>query len=228
MLSVQNVSKRYQSQDAMPVDALKEVSFEVKKGEFLALVGPSGSGKSTMLNLIGGLDFPSQGHIELFETDLAQISAHACAEFRLKNLGFIFQSYNLLPVLSARENVEFILELKGFTKKDQQQLVEDELNELGIGPDMWDRRPSALSGGQQQRVAVARATVAKPNLILADEPTANLDSKTGAQLLDKMRHMNQTKNITFIFSTHDPMVMERASRIITLRDGKVESDHRKS
>lgn len=228
MLIVENVSKRYQSQDAMPVDALKDVSFTVEKGEFLALVGPSGSGKSTMLNLIGGLDFPSQGRIELFGTDLAQISAHQCAEFRLKNLGFIFQSYNLLPVLSARENVSFILELKGFDKKDRQKLVEDELNELGIGPEMWERRPSALSGGQQQRIAVARATVAKPNLILADEPTANLDSKTGAQLLDKMRHMNQTKNITFIFSTHDPLVMERASRIITLRDGKVESDVRKS
>jgi putative ABC transport system ATP-binding protein len=196
------------------------VDLEIAAGEFLALVGPSGSGKSTLLNLIGGLDRPTAGRLWVADEELGQLSRRALAELRLKRIGFVFQEYNLIPVLSAIENVEYVMLLQGVPDAERRKRAMAILNEVGLAG-LEDRRPSELSGGQQQRVAVARAIVSEPTLVLADEPTANLDSATGAALMDLMRQLNEEKRVTFVFSTHDPMVMERARRLVRLKDGRI-------
>jgi len=222
IVKTERLEKTYQD-EGVPVHALKGVNLEVKKGEFLAIAGPSGSGKSTLLNLIGGLDEPTSGKVFLEGIDLATLSKGKLAQMRLSKLGFVFQAYNLIPVLTAAENVEFVLLQQGIPEKQRRRKTIDLLEELGIG-EYAERRPNAMSGGQQQRVAVARAIASEPMLILADEPTANLDSETAGSLLDLMRNLNQTKGITFVFSTHDPMVMERAERLVKLKDGRIVTD----
>ncbi len=227
IVKTENLVKVYEDNNQVPVRALDGIDLRIGEGEFTAIAGPSGSGKTTLLNLIGGLDRPTSGRVWVAGQDLSALDGNELAEFRLRNLGFIFQAYNLIPVLSALENVEFILLLQGVPEKERTERARRELAELGISEDMMRRRPSELSGGQQQRVAVARATVARPRIILADEPTANLDSKTGGLLLDKMREMNESRGITFLFSTHDQMVMERARRLIMIRDGKIVEDQQR-
>jgi len=189
----------------------------------MTIAGPSGSGKTTLLNLLGGLDSPSEGQVFLNDTELSSMDKNQLAETRLRNIGFIFQSYNLIPVLTAEENVEFILMLQGMGSLERKIRVRKAFEELDIG-EYLHRKPNEMSGGQQQRVAVARAIVSEPLIVLADEPTANLDSKTGNMLLDIMAEMNRKKNITFIFSTHDRMIMERAHRLVILKDGTVIQD----
>ncbi len=209
------------------VTAVDHVSIEIDEGEFTAIIGPSGSGKTTLLHLIGGLDMPDSGTVELSGIDIAQMSGAEISDFRRDHIGFIFQSYNLIPVLSADENIEYIMLLQGVPAKQRGRRVAEmlELVELeGLG----DRRPAHLSGGQQQRVAVARAMASRPDIILADEPTANLDSRTGISLLDTMRHLNEEYGMTFVFSTHDEKIMQRARRLIHLQDGRVEQDEKKS
>ena len=208
------------------VTALDHVSINIEQGEFTAIIGPSGSGKTTLLHLIGGLDEPNSGSVTLSGSNIADMSGNQLSDFRRDHIGFIFQAYNLIPVLSAEENIEYIMLLQGISAAERKKRVKEmlELVELdGLG----DRRPSHLSGGQQQRVAVARAMASNPDIILADEPTANLDSKTGISLLDVMRDLNQQRKMTFVFSTHDEKIMDRATRLIYLRDGKVERDERK-
>lgn len=224
LVNLEHVSKVYRDQNKVPVRALTDISLSVNEGEFTAIAGPSGSGKTTMLNIIGGLDKPSSGEVSVAGEDLVQMDRNALAEFRLYTMGFVFQAYNLIPVLTAEENAEFMLLLQGVPAEQRRERVKQEFLALGIEEELMNRRPNELSGGQQQRVAVARALVSHPKLILADEPTANLDSKTGSSLLDKMKDMNAEKGVTFIFSTHDPMVMERARRLIRLRDGRIHAD----
>lgn len=222
LLELKNIDKSFQ-QGEITVQALKGIDLTVEEGEFAALVGPSGSGKTTLLNIIGGLDAPSNGNVFINGTDLTTLKEHDLANFRLFQLGFIFQAYNLVPVLSALENVELVMVLQGDDKAATRQSAEHYLELVGL-KDAMHRRPSALSGGQQQRVAVARALAAGPRIVLADEPTANLDSENATALLDIMHRLSQEEKTTFIFSTHDNRVMERAERIITLRDGIIESD----
>ncbi|NIO48039.1 MAG: ATP-binding cassette domain-containing protein [Candidatus Aminicenantes bacterium] len=206
--------------------ALRGISFSIEEGEFLSIAGPSGSGKTTILNLLGCLDKPSQGKIFLEEKDITALPTSKLADVRRKNIGFVFQTFNLIPVLTAMENVEFPLILEGqHDPKERRQVTEDILTEVGL-KDFLHRRPNEMSGGQQQRVAVARALVKKPKLVLADEPTANLDSVTGEEILQLMLELNQKTSTTFVFSTHDKMVMDFARRIIRLRDGKIESDQK--
>jgi len=224
VVRTEHLEKTYED-EGVPVRALKGINLDVEKGEFLAIAGPSGSGKSTLLNLIGGLDEPTSGKVFLEDVDLSTLSKGKLAQLRLSKLGFVFQAYNLIPVLTAAENVEFVLMQQGIPEKKRREKTIKLLKELGIG-EYADRRPNAMSGGQQQRVAVARSIASEPMLILADEPTANLDSETAGSLLDLMRNLNQTKGITFIFSTHDPMVMERAERLVRLKDGKIVGDER--
>lgn len=207
----------------VPVHALNDVSISINQGDFAAIIGPSGSGKSTLLNMLGGLDRPDEGSVKVNGTDLGKLSDSQLIDFRLHNIGFVFQSYNLIPVFTARENVEFIMRLQGISEKDCRRRGEELLTTVGLG-DRIDSRPSELSGGQQQRVAVARALASKPRYILADEPTANLDSVSTGQLMDLMARMNNSENVTFIFATHDQRVIERARRVITLVDGHIESD----
>ena len=213
-------------QGRIRVQALWDIDLCVEQGGFVSLSGPSGSGKTTLLNLIGGLDRPDSGTVKVNNLDYASLSASQLAEFRLRNIGFIFQSFNLIPVLSAQENVEYVMLLQGISAKERAQRAQDILAELGLAG-MFARRPAELSGGQQQRVAVARAIVSSPALILADEPTANLDTKTGEGLLQMMRRMNTSRQVTFVFSTHDQMVMDYATRVIALRDGQLTEDTRK-
>ena len=224
LVHVSGLTKVYEDKSHMPVRALHAVNLDVQPGEFTAIAGPSGSGKTTLLNLIGGLDAPTSGTIIVAGQDLGQLKRSALASFRLNNLGFIFQAYNLIPVLTAEENAEFNLLLQGVSKVERRVRVAQEFDDLGIEQELFRRRPAKLSGGQQQRVAIARALVSRPKLILADEPTANLDSKAGARLLDKMRDLNERTGITFLFSTHDPMIIERARRLVSLRDGEIASD----
>ena len=227
LIQVKGLSKTYEKKGALPVKALDEVDLTVQAGEFTAIAGPSGSGKTTLLNCIGTLDVPTSGEVYFGGKPTAAMNRNQRATFRLQNMGFIFQAYNLIPVLTAEENAEFILLLQGVSAAERKERVQNDLEALGIERAMLKRRPNELSGGQQQRIAIARALVARPKLILADEPTANLDSTTGARLLDTMRIMNKQTGITFLFSTHDPMVMERARRLITLRDGKILEDRTK-
>lgn len=222
VIKVKGVKKTY-NPNTIPVHALRGVDLEIGEGEFTALVGPSGSGKTTLLNSIGGLDTPTDGSIVIRDQDIAKLSDGQMIEFRKQNIGFVFQAYNLIPVLTAKENVEFIMLLQGKSQKERDARVKELLTAVGL-EDQIDRRPAQLSGGQQQRVAVARALASKPMFVLADEPTANLDSKSTADLLDIMAKLNQEENITFLFSTHDQRVIDRARRIVTLEDGKIISD----
>ena len=214
-------------QEPDPVDAVRDISIKIETGDFVAMAGPSGSGKTTMLNMIGGLTRPSQGQISIGDQEITEMSDKDLAQLRLERSGFVFQSYNLLPVLTALENAEFTLLLSGIPKDERRKRVLELFNKIGLSG-LEDRKPGKLSGGQQQRVAVARAVVANPALILADEPTANLDSKASADLLDVMERLNQDHGTTFLFSTHDPRVMERSRRLITLVDGQIESDERRN
>jgi len=225
IIDIQNLTKVYNT-NGVPVQALNGIDLSAEQGEFSAIAGPSGSGKTTLLNIIGGLDQPTHGSVRVADTELGGLSARDLSDMRLQKIGFIFQAYNLIPVLTAVENVEYILLLQGAGKEERRSRAEEMLREVGLGREL-NRRPAELSGGQQQRIAVARAIVSEPDLVLADEPTANLDQKTGASLLDLMRELNHEKQITFIFSTHDPMVMERADRLIHLTDGKISADEHK-
>ena len=222
MVEINAISRIFQSGESQ-VKALDNVSLLIDKGEFTAMVGPSGSGKTTLLNQIGGLDHPNSGTITLDGVEITSLGQKALTHLRLWKIGFVFQEYNLIPVLSALENVEYVMLLQKMNKEQRRSRAKAVLAEVGLSA-MEHRRPSELSGGQQQRVAVARAIVSKPAIVLADEPTANLDSKTGAALLDLMRSLNQQHGISFLFSTHDPMVMARASRIVTLKDGQIVQD----
>lgn len=222
LLTLQGVDKIYR-QGELEVPALREINLRVEEGEFAALVGPSGSGKTTLLNIIGGLDAPSHGTIRLNGTGINGLKEAELSDFRLFQLGFVFQAYNLVPVLSALENVELVMVLQGREARERRTRAEHYLKLVGLGAEM-QRRPAALSGGQQQRVAVARALAAGPRLVLADEPTANLDSENATALLDIMHRLSHEEKTTFIFSTHDRRVMERAERIITLRDGRIIHD----
>lgn len=217
-----DLSKTYE-ESVVPVPALKNVSIEINEGEFTALVGPSGSGKSTLLNLIGGLDAPSTGKVLVNGEDIGDLSENKLIDFRLFNIGFVFQAFNLIPVLTARENVAFVMQLQHIGKSEREKRAVELLTHVGL-QDKLDVRPGALSGGQQQRVAVARALASRPKIILADEPTANLDSVSATNLLDMMARLNKEEKITFLFSTHDQRVIEKARRVITLVDGKVASD----
>ncbi len=222
VISLKNVDKIY-TETAVPVHAVNCVNLEFEEGEFAAIVGPSGCGKTTLLNLIGGLDAPTTGEIHIDQVNVGALNKRALTDFRMNHIGFVFQAYNLIPVLTAIENVSFIMELQKVPKKERLARANELLKAVGL-EDRINDRPSRLSGGQQQRVAVARALASKPRFVLADEPTANLDSKSTNDLLDIMRELNQKEGITFIFSTHDKRVIDRAKRIITLEDGKVLTD----
>jgi putative ABC transport system ATP-binding protein len=225
IIEIKNLHKVY-NDNSVSVRAVNGVDLIVEEGEFTAIVGPSGSGKTTLLNIIGGLDDATEGTIIIDNVTINQLSARKLTDFRMRNIGFVFQAYNLIPVLTARENVEFILHLQGADKKFREARTTELLQAVGLG-DMMDRRPSKLSGGQQQRVAVARALASKPKFVLADEPTANLDSKSTENLLDIMEKLNKEEKITFIFSTHDARVVHKARRVVTLEDGKIVGDVKK-
>ena len=222
IVELTDVKKTYR-QGNMEVKALNGVSLSVQKGGFLALAGPSGSGKTTLLNIIGGLDAADSGRVIVDGNALEEMTQSELANLRLRNVGFVFQAYNLIPVLSALENVEFVMLLQGVPAAERREKAMAILDDVGL-EDMYNRRPAELSGGQQQRVAVARAIVSGPSIVLADEPTANLDSKTGKGLLEMMKQMNERREATFVFSTHDKMVMDYARRLILIRDGLVADD----
>ena len=223
IVEVKNIQRNYQQGEHV-VRALRGVDLTIKKGEFTALMGPSGSGKTTLLNIIGGLDKPNEGDVSIDGQNLSSLSSGELSDLRLHKLGFVFQAYNLIPVLTAYENTEFVLLLQG--KNANQEKVLTTLASVGL-EGMEHRRPSELSGGQQQRVAVARAIVGDPVLVLADEPTANLDSKTGNALIDLMKELNEKHGVTFVFSTHDPKVKKAAKRIVELEDGNIINDSTK-
>ena len=218
--------RRIYNQGGLEVNAVNNVDLKISDGEFTAVVGPSGSGKTTLLNCIGGLDNPTSGKVVIDDEVISSYSSDEMIKFRLNNIGFVFQAYNLIPVLTAKENIEMIMLMQGYNKQDMDVRSRELLNEVGMGK-MGERRPAQLSGGQQQRVAVARALASKPKFILADEPTANLDSKSTAKLLDIMSRLNKQENITFVFSTHDQRVIDRARRVITIEDGKILKDIKK-
>ncbi|MBF0299559.1 MAG: ABC transporter ATP-binding protein [Oligoflexia bacterium] len=222
ILRTENIIKTYKSGE-IEVEALKGVNISIKKGEFTAIAGPSGSGKSTFLNLLSGLDRPTKGVVYLKEKPISEMSGNQLSDFRRDHIGFIFQSYNLIPVLTVKENIEYIMLIQGISEGERKKRVNDILHAVGL-MGMEKRRPSQLSGGQQQRVAIARAVVSRPDVILADEPTANLDSETANNLIDMMRSLNETKGITFLFSTHDKKIMDRSKRLIILKDGRIDSD----
>lgn len=221
VIDIKNAYKTYEG--VVPVHAVNGVNISFKRGEFAAIVGPSGSGKTTLLNLLGGLDVPTQGEIDINGTNIRDLKSSEMIDFRLKNIGFVFQAYNLIPVLTAKENVEFIMHLQGMSKNEREQRAISLLKEVGL-EGRENSRPNQLSGGQQQRVAVARALASKPQFILADEPTANLDSHSTTNLLKTMERLNEEEKMTFIFSTHDQRVIDIAHRIIRLEDGKIVSD----
>ncbi len=222
VIELKNLSKIY-NPETIPVRAINDVTLSVKEGEFTAIVGPSGCGKTTLLNMIGGLDISSEGSVDIGGVSINEMSESELTAFRLQHIGFVFQAYNLIPVLTAKENIEFIMVLQNIDAKTMQERSDDLLDRMGIR-NQRDRRPSELSGGQQQRVAVARALAARPKFVLADEPTANLDSGSTEALLDIMAKLNKEEKITFIFSTHDQRVIDRAKRIIKLVDGEIVSD----
>ncbi|MEM6262601.1 MAG: ABC transporter ATP-binding protein [Bacteroidota bacterium] len=224
IIQTTNVHKTYEG--AVPVHAVQGVTLEIEAGEFTALVGPSGSGKTTLLNMIGGLDPVTSGSVVVDGTEVTQLKGNELIDFRLNHIGFVFQAYNLIPVLTARENVEFTMLLQGRSQQERDARTAELLQEVGLG-EIMDKRPAKMSGGQQQRVAVARALAPKPQFILADEPTANLDSASTTTLLDLMAELNEKEGVTFLFSTHDQRVIDRARRVITLEDGKIVSDVRK-
>ncbi len=222
IINIKNVSKIY-NETEIEVRAVNEVSLEFSQGEFAAIVGPSGSGKTTLLNLIGGLDNPTTGEITIDGTNLSKLKSSQLIDFRMRNIGFVFQAYNLVPVLTAKENVEFIMSLQKWSRQDRDERTYELLKAVGL-TERANSRPGKLSGGQQQRIAVARALASRPKFVLADEPTANLDSVSASTLLEIMETLNHEEKITFIFSTHDPRVVKMAHRVITLEDGKVVSD----
>ena len=222
VITTEEVSKIYRTGE-VEVSALKSVDLTINKGEFTAIAGPSGSGKTTLLNIISGLDTPSSGRVLLAGKPISEMSGNELSDFRRDHIGFIFQSYNLIPVLTSSENIEYIMLLQRVPKKERRRRVAAILKGVGL-EGMEGRRPVQLSGGQQQRVAIARAMVSQPDIILADEPTANLDSETGAALLDMMRELNEGRGMTFVFSTHDHMIMERAKRLVVLKDGWIDKD----
>lgn len=222
VIVTEGVTKEYH-ENGVPVLAVRGIDLTIERGEFTAIVGPSGSGKTTFLNLISGLDAATSGKIWLNGKLITEMSGGELSDFRRDNIGFVFQAYNLIPVLSAEENVEYIMLLQGVPAAERQRRVHMILEDLGL-EGHENRRPTQLSGGQQQRVAVARAIVSEPALVLADEPTANLDSQTAVELIEMMRRLNEEKGITFVFSTHDTRVMKRARRLVVLRDGAIDSD----
>jgi len=222
VIEIHDLVKTYDD-TAVPVHAVNGIDLSFKKGEFTAIVGPSGCGKTTLMNMIGGLEKPTAGNVEVGGVNIDQLKSSELIDFRLRNIGFVFQAYNLIPVLTAKENVEFIMQLQKRDKKEMEERTISLLNAVGIG-DKLNSRPNQMSGGEQQRVAVARALASKPQFVLADEPTANLDSHATTQLLDIMKKLNEEENITFIFATHDQRVVDKAKRIITIVDGKVQSD----
>ena len=222
IVELQNVSRIYR-QGQVQVKAVNNLSLKIARGDFAALCGPSGSGKTTVLNLIGGLDVPSSGRVFLENSELGTLSRSEIAHIRRDRIGFVFQSYNLIPVMTAYENAEFVLKLQGVPEQNCHERVMSILDEVGL-KGLESRRPDEMSGGQQQRVAIARAIVTQPAIVLADEPTANVDSTTADALLDLMQKLNKEADVTFLFSTHDQRVMERASRLIRLRDGELEQD----
>ena len=222
IIEIKDLYKVY-DEKSMPVHAVNGINLSFEAGEFTAIVGPSGSGKTTLLNIVGGLDEPTSGEVIIDGIKINELSGRQKTDFRMKNIGFVFQAYNLIPVFTAKENVEFIMHLQGKPKEERENRTAELLKAVGLG-DRGDSRPNKLSGGQQQRVAVARALASKPKFILADEPTANLDSKSTENLLDIMEKLNQEENITFIFSTHDQRVVNKAKRVITIQDGAVVSD----
>ncbi len=225
IIEIIDLHKSY-TETAVHVHALRGVDLTIEKGEFTAIVGPSGSGKTTMLNIIGGLDRPSSGTIKIRGNDISNLSDNQLIDFRRENIGFVFQSYNLIPVLTAKENVEFVMLLQNRSQEERDARTLELMQAVGLA-DRMSNRPSELSGGQQQRVAVARALAPKPAFILADEPTANLDSVSTSDLLDLMANLNREEGMTFVFSTHDQRVIDRARRIVLLEDGKIISDERK-
>ena len=222
IVRTEKLSKVY-NPNTVPVHALRDVSIEINEGEFTAVRGPSGSGKTTLLNMIGGLDKPTSGNVFINGQEISKMKDSKRIDFRLQNIGFVFQHYNLIPVFTARENVSFIMLLQKRNKKEIQQRADELLEQVGLG-DRKDARPVQLSGGQQQRVAVARALASEPKFILADEPTANLDTESAMNLLDIMERMNHEQNVTFVFSTHDQRVIDRARRVITMVDGAIHKD----
>lgn len=220
--------KRYFGEEKdLIVKALDDVNLEIREGEFTALVGPSGSGKSTLLNIISGLDNPTSGKVTLDKKEISSMPDSELSDFRRDHIGFVFQSYNLIPVLTVTENIEYIMLLQGISESKRKERVLEVLKIVGL-EGKEDRYPKQLSGGQQQRVAVARAIASKPSIVLADEPTANLDSKTGSDLIDMMKNLNESEGITFVFSTHDNMIMEKARRLVVLKDGKIIDEKVKS
>jgi putative ABC transport system ATP-binding protein len=222
VIDAHNLTRIY-DENTIPVYALNGVHLHITKGEFTAIKGPSGSGKTTLLNMLGGLDEPTEGYVNINGTNITELKGNKLVDFRLHNIGFVFQSYNLIPVLTAQENIEFIMLLQKRPKAEREQRVTELLREVGL-MEKARKRPGELSGGQQQRVAVARALAPKPQFILADEPTANLDSVSAGNLLDIMAKLNREEKMTFIFSTHDQRVIDRARRVITLEDGKIVKD----
>ncbi len=222
IIEVKEIYKTY-DKDSVPVHALNGISITFKEGEFAAIVGPSGSGKTTLLNIIGGLDEPTRGVVMINGVNITALSSRKKTQFRLENIGFVFQAYNLIPVMTAKENVEFIMFLQGKDKKEREKRTSELLEAVGLS-ERINSRPNKLSGGQQQRVAVARSLASKPKFVLADEPTANLDSKSTENLLEIMEQLNQKENTTFIFSTHDARVVNKARRVITIEDGRIISD----
>ena len=225
MIETKDLSKIY-NPGKFEVRAVDNVTCKFAEGEFTAVVGPSGSGKTTFLNCVGGLDSPTSGNVIISNKNITKLSGGDIIKYRLKNIGFVFQAYNLIPVLSEKENIEMIMLLQGIDEKSRSNRTDELLNQVGLY-EMRNRRPAQLSGGQQQRVAVARALASKPKFILADEPTANLDTSSTSNLLDIMNKLNKNEKITFIFSTHDQRVIDRARRVITLEDGKIVSDKKK-
>ena len=225
IIKTTGLTKTYRN-NALEVHAVKQVNLSIEEGEFTAIVGPSGSGKTTLFNMIGGLDDITAGNVEIAGTNISNLKENELIDFRLKHIGFVFQAYNLIPVLTAKENVAFIMLLQGLSEEERMQRSEGLLKQVGLG-DKFDSRPNQLSGGQQQRVAVARALASKPRFILADEPTANLDSQSTSTLLDLMAEMNKKENITFLFSTHDQRVIDKARRVITIEDGKIIKDEKR-
>lgn len=222
VIEIKNVEKTYKESE-IEVHAVRGIDLDFEEGEFAAIVGPSGSGKTTLLNIIGALDEPTSGEVLVSGTPVKDLSSGQKIDFRMWNIGFVFQSYNLIPVLTAKENVEFVMHLQGRSTRERDKRATELLQAVGLG-DRMDARPGKLSGGQQQRVAVARALAAKPKFILADEPTANLDSHSTANLLDIMASLNREEEMTFVFATHDQRVIDRARRVVTVEDGKIKED----
>ena len=227
LIQTNELCRYFQQSADIQVKAVDGVSIDIQPGEFTAIIGPSGSGKTTLLHLIGGLDKPTSGDVFLSGKNIASLSPGELSDFRRDHIGFVFQAYNLIPVLSAEENIEYVMLLQGLDEKNRKQRVQETLKQVGL-EDYANRRPNKLSGGQQQRVAVARAMASHPDIILADEPTANLDSKTGVALLDVMKELNETLGMTFVFSTHDEKIMKRASRLIHVVDGKIDRDEKRT